>query len=308
MNTATSTSIASPPAPALPPRERFDAFLRWMIEVEHAAAPSFLPEDECRPFLDYYQALPKPGDEAAIARYLRGAWHAEAGWTARWIARRLEKVRPGDQVRVLDAGSGFGTYAMLYAAMGAAVTGVDVRPDRLSAAERRLAYHARETGEVLDVRYERADATREWPRDYDLVWVYNALSHIDPLDGFLEATRRHLRPGGVLVVGDINGSHPAHLRRLAAIRTEIHQEYVAPDGQRHAYAVERPFPPAEIRRILEGHGFRMVNHELYWGGLGVVPEPLYPALVALQKLWRAGVSVARRQLVVATPAGSTARS
>lgn len=295
------------PAPAArgTARARFDAFVRWTIETEHPAAATFLPEGEREPFLDYYRALPQPGDEPAIRRYLRGFWRGEAGWTSRWIAARAARRVGGDRpVRVLDAGSGFGTYSMLYAAMGADVVGVDLRPDRLSAAERRLAFYGR-SGERLPVTYERADLTREWPRRYDLVWVYNALSHIDPLEGFLQATREHLEPGGVLVVGDINGAHPAHLKRLAELRSEVHQEYVAPDGQRHAYAVERPFAPSELRRILEGQGFEVVRHELYLGGLGVLPEALYAGVVSPLQLWHpVGESVARRQLMVATPASA----
>lgn len=286
-------------------RERFDGFVRWTIQAERAAAEAFLPAGEREPFLDYYKKLPAPGDEAAITRYLRGMWRSEAGWTSRWIAERAE--RPGaPPPRVLDAGSGFGTYSMLYAAMGAEVVGVDLRPDRLSAAQRRLTFHAQNTGAALPVTYERADLTRAWPRNYDLVWVYNALSHIDPLEGFLKATRDHLRPGGVLVVGDINGAHPAHLKRLAQLRTEVHQEYVAPDGERHAYAVERTFPPAEIRDIMARNGLRVVRHELFWGGLGRLPDPVYQGLLApLQNVWQLGGSFARRQLMVAARAESS---
>lgn len=306
MTTSAALATSPPTASRGGARARFDRFVRWTIEVERAAAATFLPEGEREPFLDYYRALPAPGDEAAIRRYLRGLWRSEAGWTSRWIDARRGggDGAPENEVAVLDAGSGFGTYSMLYAAVGARVVGVDLRPDRLSAAERRLAFHERDTGERLPITYERADLTRAWPRDYDLVWVYNALSHIDPLEGFLDATRTHLKPGGVLVVGDINGAHPAHLKRLAELRSEVHQEYVAPDGQRHAYAVERPFPPGELRAIMERHGFRVVHHEGYWGGLGVLPDPLYSGLVSpLQKWWTVGESVARRQLMVATPKG-----
>lgn len=275
------------------PREAFDRFVRWTIEVERPRIAPELPAGEREAFLDYYNNLPQPGDEAGIRRYLRGFWRSEAGWTSRWIAERK-------QPRVLDAGSGFGTYAMLYAAMGAEVVGIDLRPDRLDAAERRLRFWERTTGETLPVRYARGDLTREWDADYDLVWVYNALSHIDPLDGFLAAVRRHLRPGGVLVVGDINGGHPAHLARLAELRTEVHQEYVAPDGQRHTYAVERTFTPRQMREAMEGNGLRMVHHELFWGGLGAVPEPIYRGLMRpLQTRWWLGGRRARRQLVVA---------
>jgi 2-polyprenyl-3-methyl-5-hydroxy-6-metoxy-1,4-benzoquinol methylase len=205
-------------------------------------------------------------------------------------------------VRVLDAGSGFGTYSMLYASVGAEVVGVDLRPDRLDAAQRRAEHHRERTGVALPVRYERADLTREWTRDYDLVWVYNALSHIDPLDEFLDLTRRHLSPGGVLVVGDINGAHPEHVRRLAKLRSEVHQEYIAPDGERHAYAVERTFPPGELRSLARRHGLEVAHHELYWGGLGSLPDPVYEWLLRpVQRQWWMGPRVARRQLFVATP-------
>ncbi len=277
-------------------KSAFEDFVRWTIQVERPAHATFLPEGEREAFGNYYRNLPAPADERAIRRYLRGFWRGDAGWTARWLARR-------DRPRVMDAGSGFGTYSMLYAAVGADVVGADLRPDRLSAAERRAKFYRESTGRPLEVRYTRADLTRDWERDVDLVWVYNALSHIDPLDGFLQAVRDHLRPGGVLVVGDINGAHPEHIARLSRLRDEVHQEYVAPDGQRHAYAVERTFPPREMREVMGANGLKVVHHELYWGGLGAAPEPLYAGVLQpLQSLWWLGHASARRQLVVAAKA------
>ena len=282
-------------------REAFRRFSRWTIEKEFGPVQSWLPQGEREAFADYYKRLPEPGDEAGIQRYVRGFWRSEAGWTARWIADRA--VTTGRRPRVMDAGSGFGTYSMLYAAVGADVVGADLRPDRLDAAQKRLEFHREATGESLPVRYERADLTRDWEGSFDLVWVYNALSHIDPLEAFLAQVREHLSKGGVLVVGDINGAHPEHLARLRDLRGDaVHQTYVAPDGQTHDYAVERPFPPVEIREIFERNGLRVVYHELYWGGLGSLPEFAYRALMQpLQRRWRLGHSLARRQLVVATP-------
>ena len=279
----------------------FERLLEWTIRVEYPAAPTFLPPAGRQAFMDYYKNLSQFHDPLALARYQRGMWRSEAGWVARWIARRHEAA--GRRPRVLDAGSGFGTYAMLFAAAGAEVVGVDLRPDRLEAASSRLAFCRASLGLDLPVRCERADLTVDWKQDYDLVWVYNALSHIDPLDRFLAEVRRHLTPGGVLAVGDINGAHPGHLRRLAGLREEVHQEYVAPDGQRSAYAVERTFPPGELRGEMRTHGHRVVHHELYWGGLGVLPGPLYEVLLRpLQRQWWLGARFARRQLMVAAVA------
>src|SRR5205809_1044807 len=114
-----------PRPPRGPARESFERFVRWTIEEELPAAPGFIPPGEREAFQAYYRNLPAAGDEPALARYLRGMWRGEAGWTARWIAARL--VRFPD-VRVVDAGSGFGTYSMRYAAVGADVTGVDLGP------------------------------------------------------------------------------------------------------------------------------------------------------------------------------------
>ena len=275
-------------------RSAFERFIRWTLEVERPLGATFLPEDEREAFLNYYRDLPGPRERDAITRYVRGFWRSEAGWAARWLAQR-------DHPRVMDAGSGFGTYSMLFASVGARVTGADLRPDRVDAAERRLAFHTQSTGIALDVRYTRSDLTRAWAEPADLVWVYNALSHIAPLDGFLRAVREHLLPGGVLVIGDLNGAHPSHQRRLRKLRTEIEQQYVAPDGERHDYAVERTFSLREMRDVLEAGGLSIVHHEIFWGGLGVLPDAFYRVMRPLQRPGVPFSSRARRQLVVAAP-------
>jgi SAM-dependent methyltransferase len=313
-------AVAAPaPGPA-GARAAFERFLRWTVEVEAGAFPDHLPDGEREAFTRYYRSLPAAGDQRRLARFTRGMWRGDAGWTARWLAERAAGAadspgarptryafgaRPpryafGARPRVLDAGSGFGTFAMLFASVGADVMGVDLRPDRLDAARRRLEFHRRATGVALPVEYRRGDLTREWPGTFDLVWVYNALSHIDPLDPFLTGVREHLRPGGVLVVGDINGALSEHLTRLAGLRDEVHQQYTAPDGTRHDYAVERPFPPRELREVAERNGLRVLRHDLYWRGMAVVPDVVHRFLVEpLQSRWRLGERFGRRQMLVA---------
>jgi len=95
------------------------------------------------------------------------------GWACRWIAAHAH-------ARVLDAGSGYGTFAMLFAAMGAEVTAVDVRPDR-SVADRR--WRSTRGRAAAAPRAPCATDSRRLGVDAgDLVWVYNALSHIDPVE------------------------------------------------------------------------------------------------------------------------------
>ena len=102
-------------------REAFERFVRWTIEKEYGPVQPRLPAGEREAFAGYYEKLPAPGQEARIRRYLRGFWRSEAGWTARWIVARARAI--GARPRVMDAGSGFGTYSMLYAAARFAAEG-----------------------------------------------------------------------------------------------------------------------------------------------------------------------------------------
>jgi len=274
-------------------RDRVAAYHEWFVGTELSGGATFLPAAQRAAFLDYYKAFPKAGDRAELGRYLRALWRLDTGWVARWIA--AQPATP----RILDAGCGFGTFAMIYAAVGAEVVGADLRPDRLDAAARRLDYHRFTTGCALPVRYERADVTQPGDARYDMVWVYNALSHIEPVEPFLAQVRAQLKPGGLLVIGDINGGHPKHAAHLATVRSEVLQEYVAPDGTRHAYAMERVFTPASLDALMRGNGFTVRRHELYYGGFGSLPGVALALLAPLQRYAGWNGRFALRQMMVA---------
>jgi hypothetical protein len=47
------------------------------------------------------------------------------------------------------------------------------------------------------------------------------------------------------------------------------------------------------------NGLAVLDHELYWGGLGALPDWIYgPVLRPIQAQWWAGHAIARRQRVV----------
>jgi 2-polyprenyl-3-methyl-5-hydroxy-6-metoxy-1,4-benzoquinol methylase len=276
-------------------RARLARVVDWFVGTELASGVKFLPEGERAAFLDYYKSWPKSDDRAAVAKYVRGLWRLDAGWVMRWIAE--QPTAP----RILDAGCGFGTFAMMFAAVGAEVVGADLRPDRLDAAEKRLEFYRQTTGTMLPIRYERVDLTKPSADRFDMVWVYNALSHIEPVEPFLEQVRAQLRPGGLFAIGDINGGHPVHARRLAAVRSEVLQEYVAPDGTRHPYAMERVFTPGALHELMTTHGFAVKRHELFIGGFGILPDALYALSSPLRLYAGWNGRFALRHFMVATP-------
>jgi 2-polyprenyl-3-methyl-5-hydroxy-6-metoxy-1,4-benzoquinol methylase len=278
----------------------FDEFIRWTLGAERGALATVLTVEERAAFLAYYAGLPDPGDEAAVRRYLRGLWHSDIGWVARWISERASRRPAGTgAMRVLDAGSGFGTLSMLYACMGAEVTAVDLSEERVKVSRRRLELFERRTRRLLPVRFERVDVTEDIESRHDLVWVYNAISHIDPVERFLQRVVRHLTPRGALVIGDLNGGNSACTRRLDAMRAEVHGSFTDSDGVVHRYANERVFSPPELRRILRENGFEIEHHELLARGSSRIPEALQgPLRLAARVPWLSQ-RLARRQFVVA---------
>ena len=310
-NEPTRHGVSGPPAShsgrsplVIPPRAVFDEFMRWTIGGEREAlAPRLAPADR-EAFLGYYSKLPDPRNEDAVRRFLRGLWNSDTGWVARRIASlaRSRSAAAGP-VRVLDAGSGFGTFSMLYACMGAHVVAADLRDDRLRVARQRLALFAEHTGRRLEVDNVLSDVTQEMGPDFDVVWVYNAISHIDPVEPFLQGVARRLAPEGVLVIGDINGANPAHTQRLDALRDEVHGSYTDDAGVVHRYAHERTFTPDQFRDILGGCGLDVIQLELLYGGEGRLPAPLLGCVRATIRMSGAGQRLARRQFVVARARG-----
>ncbi|WP_309050076.1 class I SAM-dependent methyltransferase [Streptomyces sp.] len=108
----------------------------------------------------------------------------------RWILRQLPR-RPG---RVLDVGCGTGDLARLLAGRATEVRAVDADPEIIARARGLTAPGARVTFTVGDALAAPGD---DGP--YDAVTCVATLHHL-PLTEGLRALRRHVAPGGTLVV------------------------------------------------------------------------------------------------------------
>lgn len=106
--------------------------------------------------------------------------------------------------RILDIGCGFGLFANYFAARSPLrkVHGIDVD-------ERRIA-QARATAERVGLEnasFHVGDAhTYEFDRDFDAVVVLDLLHHVgyETADRLIDAVYRHLKPGGIFVLKDVN--------------------------------------------------------------------------------------------------------
>lgn len=109
-------------------------------------------------------------------------------------ADAVEHVLPVDPARILDAGCGTGRHATELAARGHEVVLADAAPALLEQARERLPGAVARLGDLaaLDLSDEPVDAVT-------CRGVLNDLIAGDERDAVLEALRRALRPGGILV-------------------------------------------------------------------------------------------------------------
>lgn len=207
---------------------------------------------------------------ARLPRVLRALdrFHAAHPWDHnahyhRWILRRL----PGRSARALDVGSGSGDLARLLASRAGAVHGIDADPAIVDRARER-------TAPGVPVTFSVGDALEEVPpRPYDVITCVATLHHL-PLSEALTHFRRHLAPGGTLIVVGLYRprSRSDYLIDAVAIPSNIAMAWIKNKGRRtpRPVAMTAPTRPAttafpdivrDARRVLPGARLR---RRLFW--------------------------------------------
>jgi ubiquinone/menaquinone biosynthesis C-methylase UbiE len=161
---------------------------------------------------------------------------------------RLLEIRPGE--RVLDVGVGTGHHAIALAGRDACVVGLDSSPEMLRIAGTRV--------RDLSVELLRADANHLPFKNgsFDAVLAVTSLCFTADAYGVLQEVHRVLRPGGRLVLGELNRlSLWGTLRRAEAL--------VRPTTYRAAHF----WSIRELHRMLISTGFDVGR----WEGLLHLP-------------------------------------
>jgi SAM-dependent methyltransferase len=252
--------------------------------------------------MGHQKSLPHPDNERAIQRHVQRLWRGDVGWTVRWIVRRVEASRGNDYpLRVLDASCGFGTYSMLFAKLGAAVTAMDARPEYLGVARWRTAHLIWLTGEACSVGFRRTDLSHGFSEPFDLVWLREGLWRVDPPEYFLQMAGRNLLPGGALVIGDTNRFHDLNVDPPSLELSPYHETFVSSNGRRYGHAYRAGRTPRELKQMLERNGFRIRGEELLRGDPGSLRAAVARRMEPVRGWLRLPGFRARRRFVVATP-------
>jgi SAM-dependent methyltransferase len=187
--------------------------------------------------------------------------------------RRLvrEAVAAGPGKQVLDVGCGPGFYvAELLEEVGptGSVTGVDLSPQTLDLARRR-------TAGAANVQLHLGDATALPVGDaaFDIALSVQVLEYVADVDAALGELHRVLRPGGRLVIWDVDWStvswHSADPGRMARVLAAWDGHLADPSLPRTLAARLRAAGFGDVRA--EGHTFATTEHTPDAYGVAIIP-------------------------------------
>ncbi len=146
-----------------------------------------------------------------LERGQKGARRLELLAAAMWPSTRAVLGRAGIEfgTRCLDLGCGIGTVTCEIARMSGHCKGVDIDPGYIDIARRRAAARR-----VAGTEFEAASWEQANGEPYDLVYARYLLSHLQDPTSALIHMRGCARPGGTVVVEDIDFQghfhHPPH--------------------------------------------------------------------------------------------------
>jgi SAM-dependent methyltransferase len=202
-------------------------------------------------------------------------------WRSGSHTARFERVRRYLEHRsVLDvgAGSGINRPDWMHAAVASVATqvvGVELDPD--------LAARARERGyDVIEADAERLDLGRT----FEVVWAGELIEHLSCAGGFLDGVRRHLVPGGRLVLTTPNAFAVTNFVYRLGGRPRVNRGHTCWYDEttlsqllrRHGYEiVEIAYlaheTPGRLRALLAGAVRSVLPHHLAENTLLVVATP-----------------------------------
>lgn len=152
----------------------------------------------------------------------------------------LAKIPPG-AAQALEIGCGTGEFCLRLAEKCVYVTGIDVAPGMIEAAEKRNA--------APNIRYALADAAQflaQKESAYDVIASIAAFHHLDE-EEMLRLSKRALRPGGVLLLQDLYEEKTAAFRALSLLGAAVNPFFLL-------VKTGRPAVPKREREIWAGHG------------------------------------------------------
>jgi 2-polyprenyl-3-methyl-5-hydroxy-6-metoxy-1,4-benzoquinol methylase len=207
----------------------------------------------------YYKSLKS---DVGLRPFFRYNWTRRVAPMQEIIASLPNREVPW---HIFDAGCGLGTEAIFWSTLrdNIEVTGADISAERLNTAKARRSAYENRLGKSLNLRFLEQDVFSVLKDErFDLVWVMEAISHIDPVEKFLAAVSENLGQDGYLVISDSHVLNPAMAWRVFRLRRKgvaLHTHRTTSTGETISYAQEQLFTIGQLSRMLKQTGFSSVK-------------------------------------------------
>lgn len=236
----------------------YDIARYWQIVIKQELneCNHFLNPNECKTFKNAYKRFILSDSKGFLYRQDRYAQAVQF-----LIDPHVENIN------ILDAGCGTGSESILCGIFGANVTGIDLSDIRVAIANKRLDFYNRQLDRNLAVNFY-AQSIFDFPNKlFDIIWVKQAISHIEPADKFLKLCYDHLKQKGKLIINDGNAFNPYALLQAKKDQNIKGGTYTIKKdprtGKNVSYAQERLFSISSIKKLMKSVGFNIEKSITY---------------------------------------------
>jgi len=214
---------------------------RQIIQDDLKFAGQRYSEETATAIQKYYVKIVKGG------RRLRFLEHNYAMRIAP-ILCQLDLLSQRRSVRILDAGCGLGSELLLFARRGCQCVGVDLHKNRFPAAKERVAFWKLEDS----VEFVAGDVCSLELGMFDAIFSMEALTHISPINSFLQRSAQNLNGGGLILLTDPNPLNLYWQIYVLKVRGLRKHYYITDSlaGGKLRYANERLISPNFLKRTL----------------------------------------------------------
>jgi len=243
----------------------------------HRASHRYLSEEESKVLCHYYSPWFKSQ---------RQLYHKHL--FAQRLKGLIKCIVTSKQACVLDCGCGLGSESIVCALLGAKVTAIDLNKERMNIAKKRLRYYEDEFRTEFPLTFNVKNILKcQFSQQFDVAYAKEFISHVHPVTTFLQAVRKSIKKGGVLIVTDANPINPyTNLKAWLTYRKAHFKVYELGPNDKVLVARERLVAPYQLKRFLEEFSFKIESIK-YYGFLPYIP---FLCNIDLLKTWEGRMS------------------
>lgn len=203
------------------------------------------------------------------------------------IKEAFEFVQSHPGAQVLEMGCGLGTESLWLAMHGANVVAVDVIGSLIRAARRRKEILEELLGRPLHCKFRQASVMDLHEQEaYDMIWMEQAFQHLEPREAVLDKTVTLTKPGGHIIISEVNALNPLMQIQLFIARgVKMYFTYVDENGKRTLMGNERIVTARWLKRLFEPRNVHCENIRYF----RIFPNhPIFDNLGRVEKLLARG--------------------